>query len=154
MIVPPVVLGGTRSKGSVALTTWEVPCNPLQMGCLQCLIAVSGRELFLFKGSHMNSLCNWHRADITGCQSEILSVLDFNTLISSSGHLNKWILLKWCFILFVLRVPSACFVLCVCVPALWIALQQLLCHHRALNSDCKVFAELVAWEPWPAVRNC
>lgn len=118
--MPPVVLGGTRSKGSVTLTTWEVPCNPLQMGCLQCLIAVSERELFLFKGSDMNYFCNWHRCDITDCQSEILFVLYFNTLISSSGHLNKLILLKWCFILFGLWVPSALvrkapFVLCVCV---------------------------------------
>lgn len=144
MIVPPVVLGGTRSKGSVTLTTWEVPCNPLQMGCLQCLIAVSESELFLFKGSHMNSLYNWHRADIIGCQSEILCVLDFNTLISSSGHPNKWILLKWCFILFVLRVPSACFVLCVCLRC------ELLCSNFCvIISDCKAFAELVAWEPWP-----
>lgn len=54
----------------------------------------------------MNYICNWHRYDITDCQSEILFVLDFNTLVSSSGHLNKLILLKW---YLVLQVPSACF---------------------------------------------
>lgn len=69
------------------------------MGCLQCLIAVSEGELFLFKGSYMNYLCNWHRYDITDCQSEILLVLDFNILISSSGHLIKLILLERWFIL-------------------------------------------------------
>lgn len=41
----------------------------------------------------MNYLCNWHRYGITDCQSEILFVMDFNTFISSSGHLNKRILL-------------------------------------------------------------
>lgn len=148
MIVPPVVLGGTRSKGSVTLTTWEVPCNPLQMGCLQCLTAVWERELFLFKGSHTNSLYNWHSADITGCQSEILFVLYFNTLISSWGHPNKWIFVKMMFYPLCALGPICCSVLCACAvncsaAALW--------HHQAPNRDCKVLAELVTWEPWPGL---
>lgn len=129
-----------------------MPGNPLQMGCLQCLIAVSERELFLFKGRDMNYLCNWHRYDITVCQSEILFVLDFNTFISSAGHLNKLILLKWCFLLVVLRVPSACAgeetaVWALCVPR--IARRYLLYHHQALTRGCRVCAEPLTCKPWP-----
>lgn len=32
------VLGDTRSKGWVTLTTWEEPYNPLKMGCLECVM--------------------------------------------------------------------------------------------------------------------